>query len=145
MSKEGMTQLFEDIFGFRESYFSVECFFRDHVSYFNDLPNWVSYLTNFSHGISARIHGGIAMVTAGVPTIIIGIDSRVVELSDTFKIPCISESEFMNSSISSLFAGNPIDGKLFDINRSLIASRFMLALEKCDLSPSDHLRRLANG
>jgi len=125
LTPQEMKSLYYEIFNVDASIEQASIFFEKHVNYFNDLPNWYNCMRQFNRGISARIHGGVVMMTAGLPTVIIGVDSRVTELCEIFKIPYVTQNEFMISDVDALFEKNKIDGDAFDLNRKLIAYRFI--------------------
>jgi hypothetical protein len=139
INKNTKHKIYKEIFENSGTNMEVETFYNDHLSAFNDVPNWHNYLKDFDMGISARIHGGIMMLMSEVPSIIIAIDSRVKEMCDTFKLPYIDPSDYINNDNKDLFDKIVFDGNVFDNNRKLLAERYKKIFDHYNLCMSEYI------
>jgi hypothetical protein len=110
------------------------------------IDSWCSFLRKFSCAINTRIHGTIVALQTGIPALCITHDTRTRELAAVLQIPSLSIAKFteIRYEIQRLFVATGFDGVAFDENRRRLAHEYMVLIEAIGLTPSAHLRALAN-
>jgi hypothetical protein len=110
------------------------------------IDSWRSFLLKFSCAINTRIHGTIVALQAGVPALCVCHDTRTRELAIALKLPALDVSKFIETryELRQLFAVAGFDGAAFDENRRRLAGEYKALIEAIGLTPSAHLRALAN-
>lgn len=107
---------------------------------------WTEFIRRFDLCIGTRIHGCMVGMQAGLPTLLIAHDSRTTELGSVMRVPSLSSASFLgyDSVPSALLAQPRFDGKVFDANRAFLAKNFLTIFEKAEITPTAHLKKIAN-
>lgn len=118
-----------------------------HGNVFFDVANWMEHYRRFDFVIGARIHGTMLALQAGVPAICIVHDSRTLELCQTMMVPYVLAKDIANGvlrdQLPDLFA--QFDAEAFDLNRQILAGRYVNFLEENGLSPVAWLKNISAG
>lgn len=115
-----------------------------HARVFFSAPAWMEFLRKFDFVVGARIHGVMLALQAGIPGLCIAHDSRTLELCQLMKVPHVAASEVSGglgrSELEALF---DFDSEEFDVNRSMLARRYVDFLVANGLGVSDYMHSLA--
>ena len=73
---------------------------RDLFRFFVNIPKWENFIRTRDFCYGMRIHGSIIALKQGVPAMTIVPDSRILEMSELYKIPHIKVSDIQSSDFS---------------------------------------------
>lgn len=99
---------------------------RRYMVAFYNIPAWMEYIRGFDFVVGSRIHGIMLAMQAGVPGLCIAHDSRIRELCEKSRIPCVLASNIKGRlTIEDLRSMVEFDGHDFDANRSQIRGQYL--------------------
>lgn len=119
---------------------------NQYMKAFYSLDKWVDELKGCSFSCGMRFHGNMIALQAGIPSLCVTIDSRTEEMCASCQAPSFKANEFtsVNKDLLYQIFDSRFNAKQFDSNRSLKARQLAAFLLANGLSPSHHLRSIAN-
>lgn len=139
---------FLHVYGGRFDYDGMLQWYRRNASVFVDVPNWMRFLSKFDAVVGPRYHGVALAIQANVPGCVVTIDSRTQELCDETAIknlPVLATRDLSAEQLLEASMWSSGDAERFDANRLAKARQYVAFVDSNGLSPSDHLRSLADG
>lgn len=104
---------YKNIYFFPQSIGDVEYFKKLNKNNIHILPNNIDFLSKFMNEgsldyIGTRLHCGIFALNHKLRSIILSIDNRAIDISETYKINCISRNDIekIEDTINSVFETN---------------------------------------
>mmetsp|Transcript_3309 Transcript_3309/g.6287 ORF Transcript_3309/g.6287 Transcript_3309/m.6287 type:complete len:174 (-) Transcript_3309:176-697(-) len=88
---------------------------------FDNVEDWLTFLSDADLVVSTRIHGGMAGIASGTPTFVIPTDFRIMELVNAMAIPYLSmeKATLPFESLSKTVSLVEKDFDLFERNRRI--------------------------
>lgn len=119
-------------------------FVTDKFITFFSANSWMEYSKKFDLSIGTRLHGNMLAFQSGVPSIFLSHDSRTSELVDIMKLPNCNIKDLNFTSIQEINEKLNFSGLEYDMNRKILAQKYVDIIESTGLSVSEELKEFSN-
>ena len=119
---------------------------REHWKRFDNVEDWIDFVSDADLIVSTRIHGGMVGIAAGTLTFVIPTDFRIMELVNAMAIPYLSmeKATVPFESLSKTVSLVEKDFDLFERNRRIKIYEYVRILGEIGVEIDPTLLKVLN-